>query len=43
MWSYDLRPFNLYETITTISFIAGGSILLISFATFLFLKTEDEL
>ncbi|CDQ41066.1 MULTISPECIES: hypothetical protein [Virgibacillus] len=45
MWLYYLRPFDLNETMTTVLFIVGGSILLISFALFLiltFLKLEDE-
>ncbi|RFA33389.1 hypothetical protein CAI16_14675 [Virgibacillus dokdonensis] len=45
MWLYYLRPFNFNETVITILFIVGGTILLISFAIFLiltFLKTENE-
>ncbi|HEX6593146.1 MAG TPA: hypothetical protein VF095_00975 [Bacillota bacterium] len=45
MWLYYVRPFDLGDAITTIFFIVGGSILLISFILFLlltFMKTEDE-
>ena len=45
MWLYYLRPFNLGDTLTTVFFIVGGTILLLSFAFFLiltFLKTEEE-
>ncbi len=45
MWLYYVKPFNLNETVTTILFIVGGTILLISFVFFAlltFMKTEDE-
>ena len=35
MWLYNMNPFNLNETFTTIFFIVGGTILLISFALFI--------
>jgi len=45
MWLYYLRPFNLNDTLVTILFIVGGTILLISFALFVvltFMKTEED-
>lgn len=45
MWLYYLQPFNLSETINTIFFITGGTILLISFILFFaltFMKTEEK-
>ncbi|MBY7142182.1 hypothetical protein KFZ56_03560 [Virgibacillus sp. NKC19-3] len=44
MWFYYVRPFNLADTFTTVFFIIGGSILLLSFIFFLmltFMKTEE--
>ena len=34
MWMYNLNPFNLNETLVTIFFIVGGSLLLLAFALF---------
>ncbi len=45
MWLYYVRPFDLADSVTTIFFIVGGSILLISFVLFAvltFMKTENE-
>ncbi|WP_100012275.1 hypothetical protein [Lentibacillus sediminis] len=45
MWLYYTRPFGIGGGFTTVFFIVGGTIMLISFAIFLvltFLKTEDE-
>ena len=35
MWMYNLNPFNLNDLFTTLFFIIGGTILLISFALFI--------
>lgn len=46
MWLYYVKPFNLGETIDTVFFIVGGSILLISFILFFvltFMKTEEQI
>lgn len=45
MWLYYIRPFNPGDTLVTITFIAGGTILLISFALFAvltFMKTVED-
>src|SRR5690625_3548821 len=45
MWLYYVRPFEMADSVTTIFFIVGGSILLISFVLFAvltFMKTENE-
>ncbi|MGY0693508.1 hypothetical protein ACW2QC_12040 [Virgibacillus sp. FSP13] len=45
MWLYYLKPFNLNETVDTVFFIIGGSILLLSFIFFFiltFMKTEEK-
>lgn len=45
MWLYYVNPFDLNSTLTTIFFIVGGTILLISFVLFFiltFMKTEEE-
>jgi hypothetical protein len=34
MWMYNLNPFSLNETFVMISFIVGGSLLLLAFALF---------
>lgn len=35
MWMYNSNPFNLNETLVTIFFIVGGSLLLLAFAMFM--------
>ena len=45
MWLYYVNPFNMNDVITTVFFIVGGTILLISFILFFiltFMKTEEE-
>lgn len=45
MWLYNVNPFNLNTTLTTVLFIVGGTILLISFVLFFvltFMKTAKE-
>lgn len=45
MWLYYVNPFSLNQTLVTIFFIVGGTILLISFVIFAiltFMKTEEE-
>ncbi|WP_188456001.1 hypothetical protein [Virgibacillus oceani] len=45
MWFYYLKPFDLADTITTVFFIVGGSIMLLSFVFFFiltFMKTEEN-
>lgn len=45
MWLYNVNPFNLNTTLTTVLFIVGGTILLISFVLFFvltFMKTAEE-
>ncbi|MFC3041683.1 hypothetical protein ACFOGI_15670 [Virgibacillus xinjiangensis] len=45
MWLYYLRPFSLPETFVTVYFIAGGTVLLLSFLFFLiltFLRSTQE-
>ncbi|GAB3046297.1 hypothetical protein [Virgibacillus ainsalahensis] len=45
MWLYYVRPFDLNDTFTTVFFIVGGTILLLSFVFFLiltFMKTEED-
>lgn len=45
MWLYYIKPFGLDGAFTTVFFIVGGTILLLSFVFFLiltFMKTEDE-
>ena len=44
MWLYYIKPFGLDGALTTVFFIVGGSILLLSFVFFFiltFMKTED--
>ncbi|KAB7705393.1 hypothetical protein F9802_14945 [Bacillus aerolatus] len=36
MWLYTVKPFDLPETFTTVFYIVGGTILLISFLLFVF-------
>jgi len=45
MWLYYVNPFNTNDVVTTVFFIVGGTILLISFILFFiltFMKTEEE-
>lgn len=46
MLFYNLNPFNFSETFTLIFFIVGGSILMVSYAVFIWiaftLKVEDQ-
>jgi len=45
MWLFYVNPFNLNDVVTTIFFIVGGTILLISFILFFiltFMRTEAE-
>jgi len=45
MWLYYVNPFNMNDVVTTVFFIVGGTILLISFILFFiltFMKTEEE-
>ncbi|MDY0410334.1 hypothetical protein ACFFIS_10985 [Virgibacillus soli] len=45
MWLYYVKPFDLSQTLTTILFIVGGTILLISFVIFFlltFMRTEED-
>lgn len=45
MWLYYVNPFDLNNTVTTILFIVGGTILLVSFILFFiltFMKTEEK-
>lgn len=45
MWVYKLNPFNFSDPIPLILFIAGGTILLVSFLIFLvltFMKPEED-
>lgn len=45
MWLYNVNPFNLNTALTTVLFIVGGTILLISFVLFFvltFMKTAKE-
>lgn len=45
MWLYYVDPFNMNDVVTTVFFIVGGTILLISFVLFFiltFMKTEEE-
>lgn len=45
MWLYYIKPFGLDGTMTTVFFIVGGSIMLLSFVFFLiltFMKTEED-
>lgn len=45
MWLYYIKPFGWDGALTTVFFIVGGSIMLLSFVFFLiltFMKTEEE-
>ena len=44
MWMYNVNPFHLNETIVTIFFIIGGSLLLLAFLLFILVTfvTEKE-
>lgn len=37
MWLYTVKPFNLPDVLTTVFYIVGGSILLLSFLLFVFM------